>query len=595
MKCIIQYHNKAKTEWLAFDNPVEVACAHEPADVLPLLRQLEAVVQEGFCVAGYMTYEAASGLDPALDTHPRGGNLPLVKFGIYKNMAHHDLFPLCGAEFQVADWCPSLELVAYERNVARIKEWIASGDTYQVNFTFKLKGQLSGSTPGWFANLLHTQRPLYGAYIEDDDHIFCSASPELFFRLEGDQISCCPMKGTRGRGLSSVSDSAVAMQLMQSDKDRAENIMIVDMMRNDLGRIAETGTIAACRLFAVEQYPTLWQMVSTVGARTTAGFADIIQALFPCSSITGAPKKRTMEIIRTLEDQPRGIYTGTIGCLLPSHPATGKHERFGTFNVAIRTAHVQAQSGEVEYGTGSGIVWDSVPEQEHRECQTKALILSESARDFELLETLLWRPGLGWFLLREHEERLSATARYFDFNFDPGAWRTALDTAAANLPATRHRVRATLAKSGEIHVESLPLPLGRTAWRVDLAAEPVDQKDPFLYHKTTHRIVYDQILSQHPDADDVILWNQSGEITESCFANVIVKIDGEWYTPPVECGLLNGVLRQALVKRGRLQERIIRNDDLRSAERVLLINSVRGFITLSSWSKDIPVLAKCLT
>lgn len=579
MKCIIQYQDDSGTEWLVFDEPIDIIEAASAEDVVSALNRVEESVGQDRYAAGYVTYEAAQGLDPTLTVQPKT-ELPLVKFGIYTHMERHKTFPQTGSGFDLSGWHPSVELSVYQQHVEKIKEWIAAGDTYQVNYTLHLQGLFRGSASDWFACLWRSQRPRYAAYVEDDGHIFCSASPELFFSLNGKHIVCRPMKGTQGRGRTAAADSVVATRLQESAKDRAENVMIVDMMRNDLGRIAEVGTVHAGPLFDVEKYPTLWQMTSTVRAETHAAFADIMRGLFPCSSITGAPKRRTMEIIRMLEDHPRGIYTGTIGYLSPHHPITGKRERSANFNVAIRTAHIRTATGHVQYGTGGGIVWDSVPEQEHRECQTKALILSRHDIEFALLETLLWRPQQGGFLLRGHEKRVADSARYFDIPFDLEVWRDALAKAVSDLPPTPHRVRVTVSKEGRVRVETYPLLAGRTNWGVEIASQPVRQEDPFLYHKTTYRTTYERIKQQHPDADDVILWNEAGEITESCFANVIALFRGEWCTPPVECGLLNGILRQTLVERNRLKERILTIDQLQAAERVLLINSVRGAIRL---------------
>lgn len=581
MKCIIQLHSRENGEkWLTFADPVACLAATRPEDVLPVLRRVEeAVAAEGLCAAGYVAYEAAAGLDPALPVHHLESG-PLLKMGLYRDAVVQDGLPESGEAYSVRGWEPSLALPEYRQQVERIKEWIASGDTYQVNLTMQLQSVFNGSPMSWFQSLLRSQAPRYAAYLEDESQVVCSVSPELFFRMEGDEIVCRPMKGTCSRGRTEQEDVARARALMSSAKDRAENLMIVDMMRNDLGRIATTGTVVADPLFTVERYPTLWQMTSTVRARTPAGFAEVLRALFPCCSITGAPKVRTMALIRDLEPAPRGIYTGTIGCLMPQHPLSGRRERFATFNVAIRTAHVRKADGQTTYGTGGGIVWDSEAETEHQECETKALILSQSVDEFQLFETLRWGPCGGYFLQTLHEERLASSARYFDFPFDPDLWQAALAEAQQNLPRSRHRVRVTLSATGAFQAQAFELPRERVIWRVGLADAPVLSDNVFLFHKTTQRQMYERFQKQHPDWDDVILWNEKGEITESCVANVLVKLAGEWITPPVECGLLDGTLRRALLRRGQIKERAFTGADLLNAEEILLVNSVRGFIRI---------------
>lgn len=577
-RCIIQITDAGnRSRWLRFAAPSRVLTVTEPADVLPALRELEEAVNAGASVAGYLTYEAAGGLDPALHTWPRG-SLPLLRFGLYTDFTVHDKPPLDSAPYAIGEWTPSIGVDDYANAIAAIKDRIARGETYQVNFTLRLRAPITGDPAAWFHALHRAQQPRYAAFLEYGHDAICSVSPEAFFTLDRHDLVCRPMKGTSRRGLTWRDDHERAVRLHHSTKNRAENLMIVDMTRNDLGRIAQTGTVQTERLFEVERYPTVLQMTSTVRARTSAGFTDIMRALFPCASITGAPKVRTMEIIKQLESGPRGIYTGSIGFMTPRHPLSGAPGRFAQFNVAIRTAHIRQNDHRVEYGTGGGIVWDSEAKMEYRECRTKALILTTPPRDFSLLETILWKPGTGLFLLEEHLRRLETSAQYFGIAAEPAEVRAALETATTELPAQRHRVRCLLGPNGDITVETAPIERTQRPWRVVLDDRPVDSGDPFLYHKTTHRDVYEQARARHPDADDVLLCNAHGEITESCVANVLVHMDGTWYTPPVVCGLLDGTLRAALVQRGRVREKILTRTDLREADRIGLINSVRGYI-----------------
>ena len=313
---------------------IRVISAQRIADVLPALRAVEAAVDTGFCAAGFISYEAAAGLDDALVTRP-SATLPLVWFGLYRSLDFEPATPEgltlpADGTFSLGRWRVGTNPRCYRRAIAAVQEYIAAGDTYQVNFTFRLRAAFSGNPWRWFTRLCAAQQANYAAYIDLGDQVICSVSPELFFSLEGSHITCRPMKGTFPRGRSSAQDRAAARRLRQSLKNRAENAMIVDMMRNDLGRIARPGTLAVASAFDVERYPTLWQMTSTVTAETSASVVDILRALFPCASVTGAPKVRTMQIIAQLETQPRGLYTGAIGYVLPGRRAQ--------FNVAIRTA-----------------------------------------------------------------------------------------------------------------------------------------------------------------------------------------------------------------------------------------------------------------
>jgi para-aminobenzoate synthetase / 4-amino-4-deoxychorismate lyase len=566
--------------WLTFRAPRQLLTVRQPSELAGALAQAEAAVADGLCVAGYLTYEAAPGCDTALRTRPPNGR-PLALFGVYEDYQCHDALPLHAAAYTLSDWRPSIDHAAYAEAIRRIRDWIARGDTYQVNYTFRLHAALQGSPAGWFHDLIRAQRPCYAAYVETEDDVFCSASPELFWQLEGNQIHTRPMKGTTPRGLHAEADQEAADSLQRSEKDRAENLMIVDMMRNDLGRLAQPGSVRVDPLFAIEQYPTLYQMTSSVHATTDAGFGDIMRALFPSCSITGAPKVRTMELIADLETAPRGIYTGSIGCLLPAHPVTQQPGRVAQWNVAIRTGHIDKATGHVEYGTGGGVVWDSSARQERQEAFTKALILTPPPPTFDLLETLRWQPRLGYRWLDEHLARMAASARYFGYHFDPITVRRALADLAATLPAEPHRVRLCVNADGQPRLTSTPLQRQRPVWRVALDSQPVPRDHVFLYHKTTHRPVYDDALRRHPNHDDVLLWNEAEELTESCLANLALQIDGIWYTPPRTSGLLGGTLRAVLLRRGHLQERVLHRADLARASRVGLINSVRGFIPVN--------------
>ena len=557
----------SRRQWLLFRRPRAVFVARTLEAVLPTLAEVEHRVESGACAAGFVSYEAAPALDSALHVRP-DGDFPLAWFGIYDRPEPIELPCVSPVDLPPIPWAATISEQDYAAAIARIKHYIAQGDTYQVNFSYRLRAAWNQDAWPFFVRLALTQAGDYGAMIHTGPWIVASASPELFFRLEGRQLMSRPMKGTAPRGLRQADDLARADWLRSSEKNRAENVMIVDMVRNDIGRVAELGSVGVTRLFDVAKYPSLWQMTSTVAASTGAGLVDLMRAMFPAASITGAPKARTMQIIAELETSPRRIYTGTIGYMAPG--------RVAQFNVAIRTVLVDLERGLAEYGVGGGIVWDSQPADEFQECRTKSRVLTEFPPPQELLETMRWTPDEGLFLLEEHLERLAASAAYFSWPVDPAAIRRNLQAATARLAATPHRVRLLLAQDGQTRIECRPLEPLPSPYRVCLARRPVVSADRLLYHKTTRRAVYDHARSGAAGCDDALLWNERGELTESTIANLVVELDGQCLTPPVECGLLPGVYRAKLLAEGRLAERVLTPADLRRASKVCLVNSVRG-------------------
>jgi para-aminobenzoate synthetase/4-amino-4-deoxychorismate lyase len=560
MNCRLQFG----AEWLGFSAPVEVLLARTPGEVL---QGLERIASCGLWAVGFVAYEAAGAFDPALKTGAPEGNLPLLCFGLFDAAEKIAALPMAESSgYSLGAWTPSVSRADYLQAVASIKEHIAAGETYQANYTFRLSADFSGDPFALFCDLTAAQPGRHAAFIACDDWAICSASPELFFELNGGRLTVRPMKGTRARALTAMADTAAACALQNSEKDRAENIMIVDMIRNDIGRIAVPGSVETLRCFEIEEYPTVWQMTSTVVGKTAATVAEVFQALFPCASITGAPKVKTMEILQGLETTPRGVYTGALGVVAPDGTAQ--------FNVAIRTAVVQ--HGRATYGIGGGIVWDSDPQQEYQEALSKAAILTKRMPEFRGLETMRYDPGQGIFLLDRHLERLAASAAYFDFKLDLDAVRRQLCGLRFTEPM---RLRLLLDRSGALEVQTFALtPPQSNVVALALAHGPVDSSDPFLYHKTTHRAVYERAKAEFPDADDVLLFNERREITESCFANVVVELKGRRVTPPVSCGLLAGTLRAELLATGEIEEDVVLCDDLQQASAIWLINSVRGKI-----------------
>ncbi len=542
----------------------------------------EAVRTQGVWAVGFIGYEAAPAFDAAIMANAPGA-LPLLWFGLYEEPRMLDSIPIAHSpHIPRYTWQASESKAAYDAAIARIRRLIAAGDTYQVNHTLRLCSELQESPQALFARMVEANKPSYSAYLDMGRFVICSASPELFFEIDGDTITSKPMKGTMGRGLWKEDDEAKALRLLNSAKDRAENVMIVDMVRNDLGRIARTGSLKVPRLFHIERYPTLWQMTSTVQAQSNAGFSEIVRALFPAASITGAPKARATQIIAELESTARGVYTGCVGYLAPGRRAQ--------FNVAIRTTVVDRETNRVEYGLGSGIVWDSTSSAEYAECLLKARIVTDAPPPFELLETLLWEPGIGYFLLEEHLHRLGDSAHYLDVPVDMAEVRKTLLSAVPASATLALRARLVVDRSGNCNVVLRDMPPNKSEpVTLAIAATPVRRGNPFLYHKTTHRSLYETATAAYPECDDVVLWNEEGEVTESTIANIVIESDGRLITPPLQCGLLPGVFRQVLLREGKIEEVCIKLDDLRAAQRIWVINSVRKWREARMGAQALPM------
>ncbi|ELS04832.1 aminodeoxychorismate synthase, component I [Xenococcus sp. PCC 7305] len=571
----IVIHDANRKQWLKFSQPSQVIQANCLAEVLSRWQLVNELVQKHkFYAVGFISYEAAAAFDSSLVTHHKIA-FPLLWFGLYSRPEAIDL-PEGAADFTL-DWQSKISEGFYHRAIAKIKDYIAQGDSYQVNYTIKLLAEFAGSPWEYFLQLVKAQQADYAAYLDLEDWAICSASPELFFSCDRDLVTTRPMKGTVARGYSCDRDLALAQWLHTSEKNRAENVMIVDMIRNDLAKIAQLNSIKVTNLFQVEKYPTLWQMTSTVTAKTKAPITDIMSAMFPCASITGAPKSRTMEIIRELETQPRNIYTGTIGFITPNNQAQ--------FNVAIRTVAINKKTNHAEYGVGGGIVWDSISHQEYQECQIKSQVLTRKYPSFDLLETILWTAHEGYFLLNYHLQRLENSASYFNFELDLPAIDKKLQLLANSLADKPHKVRLIVTKKGQIKCEAIPLSLSKLSLsqpvKLCLADAAIDIHNPFVYHKTTNRKVYNNTLKLYPDYDDVILWNERQEITETCIANIVVKINGQLLTPPVESGLLAGTFRAHLLADKKITEAVIRKQDLLQCENIYVINSVRKWQTVN--------------
>ena len=532
--------------------------------VRPLLEFAESEALAGAYVGVMLSYEAAPAFDSVLTVH-KPSDFPLAwaaTFPTATNLANQTQ-----PYFPTLEWTPQVSRDEYDQAVARIRELIAAGDTYQVNYSFPLSTTFDGDHYAWFQSLSLAQGAKYAAYIELDRYKVLCLSPELFFEKHDRHIVTKPMKGTVRRGRWATEDRTLAEWLKHSAKDRAENVMIVDLLRNDLGKVSVSGSVQVSRLFDVERFETVWQMTSTVESTLKAGnsLADLMEALFPCGSITGAPKIRTMQIIHELERFPRGAYTGAIGLLQPGGDCV--------FNVAIRTVVIDTNSQQATFGVGGGITIDSTAEREYEECLVKSRFLHTPPVEFQLFESILLEDG-EYFLLARHLERLRNSAAYFGFVFPEKEITAALDRVASENRSESFKVRLMLWKDGEIRTEISRLKTSGEK-RVALATKPVNSSDRFLFHKTTRRDFYHEQLATQPDYDDLIFWNERNEITESTIANVVVSIDDELFTPPIESGLLAGTFRDQMLAEGKIRERVITVAEFQRAKDFWLINSVR--------------------
>ncbi|HEX8964594.1 MAG TPA: aminodeoxychorismate synthase component I [Rhodocyclaceae bacterium] len=557
---------------LAFPRAAEVLEARRIEDVRSVVAAAERLARQGRWVVGFVAYEAAPAFDPAFATRPPHASFPLAAFAAYDAPGDAGAPPTGSCACGV--WAMETPRPDVESDIEAIRRGIAAGDYYQVNLTARLRADFQGSGLALFESLRAAQPDGYGAWLDGGAWQVASVSPELFFDWRPDGLlTTRPMKGTAPRHAEPQADAGAAQSLRESEKERAENLMIVDLLRNDLARVAAIGSVAVPALFAVEALPTAWQMTSTVQCRTRPGIglADVFGALFPCGSVTGAPKVAAMKTIAALERSPRGVYCGAIGVLRP-----GGH---ATFSVAIRTVALAARSGRAECGIGSGIVLDSRAEAEYAEWLVKRRFLLRATAGFDLLETLRLDGGAFW-LRERHLQRLRASAAHFGFAWDAGRIEAALDAEAARHGEGTWRVRLRVDRDGAPRTEAFALEALAEPLRYALAAMPVDSGDEFLAHKTTRRSVY-ETHAPPPGAFDTLLWNERGEVTEFTRGNVVVELDGRRVTPPLSCGLLAGVLRAELLARGEIAEGVVRVEDLPRAAGIWFINSVRGMLRMT--------------
>ncbi len=597
-----------------FRKPVRTLTARTLAEVVPCLEEAAGLQASGFAVAGFVAYEAGFALDDAFEKQTRtpagesgtghSADFPLVWFGVYDRWLRYDHLakrwatggkepvawpvannPDAGRGCAPVPWAGALPDPAYSLSAAEhagkveaVRAAIARGDVYQANLTGTFRFPFTDDPYSLYLRLRAAQPVPFGAFLRSKDGCIVSQSPELFFRVRGRKIVTRPMKGTAAPGATDAGDRAAANALRHDPKNRAENVMIVDLLRNDLGRICETGTVRATRLFEVQQYRTVLQMVSTVSGTLRDGqdATSLFRALFPCGSITGAPRISAMRLLKALEPEARGIYTGAIGLLLPGGGMT--------FSVAIRTATIR--DGVATAGAGGGIVWDSRAEDEYQEVFRKGRFLTAPPCDFRLIETMAWRPERGFVHLPQHLKRLVGSARHFGFPVNLRALRSSLDACVAGVTdGLPKRVRLLLDSAGRATVDlgALQPEAGDAPpWKVRLSRISVSSGDPFLRHKTTRRDLYDseRAAALSDGFDEVLFLNERGELTEGTITNVFLEIGGARFTPPCSCGLLNGVQRGILLgdPAMRASERVLTANDLRIATRILLANSVRGTV-----------------
>jgi len=558
---------------LALSDPLEVIEARALPEVPAALARVEEAGSKGLWAALMLSYEAAPALDPDLATHDPGAmdGFPLLWVGLYRGPCRRPE-TLPRQSYAVGAWEPLVPREAHAAAVAAIRARIRAGDTYQANYTMPLCCAFAGHALSWFADLAARQRAPWSAFLDMGPWKVLSFSPELFFRVRDGVAEARPMKGTFPRGRWAEEDAARREALRTCPKNRAENVMIVDLLRNDLGRVAVPGSVIAGDLFSVEAYPAVHQMTSTVRARLKPdiGLADLFAALFPCGSVTGAPKVSTMRILRGLEPHPRLAYCGALGFVAPGGDCA--------FAVPIRTVILDTRSGEARFGVGGGVTHDSTAQGEYDECLAKMRFLEQPAEDCRLIETILAARGHLAFL-DGHLARLRSSAAFLGFALDQAALLAKLEAATRALPPEPHIVRVLLARDGALTITSAPVVLahGRRL-AVGLAPRRVDSEDPLLQHKTTCRAIFDQALLSRPGCDDVLLLNEKGELTQSCRANLVLQDPaGRLLTPARECGLLPGVFRARLLARGLAAEARLTLADLARARRFWLVNSVRGW------------------
>ena len=566
-KTVIDF--RALGERHTFTKPIKELKTRNLAQVKDLLAQVEDYQQQGYYVVGYVSYEAAPAFEEKLAVHPAPLMGEYLLYFTVHDSVEKSIIPLTYDEIDMpSNWKEETSKEEYEKAIAQIHHHLRQGDTYQVNYTVQLKQAVTANPFAIYNRMVVEQEAGYNAYVEHDEMAVISMSPELFFEQKGCDLTTRPMKGTTKRGLTNQEDLDQAAWLEQDPKNRSENMMIVDLLRNDMNRLSEVGSEHVERLCQVEQYSTVWQMTSTIKSqvRSDVDLVEVFRSLFPCGSITGAPKIATMEIIKNLEPQARGVYCGTIGILLPN----GRR----IFNVAIRT--IQLHKGQAIYGVGGGITWDSTWESEYREVHQKAAVLYRKQVPFQLITTgkisqkhLLFK--------EEHIDRLRNAGRYFAYPFNPENLLQRIDAECQACHVEKdYRLRISISKSGDIDLCCQELtPLSPAFCQAQLCLQERSLKTPFTYFKTTYR-PHLTVAKQ-----EKIYHNENGELLETSIGNLVLQIAGKLYTPPINLGILPGIYRQHLLEKGKVEEKVLTLEELAQAEAIYGCNAVRGLYKLS--------------
>jgi para-aminobenzoate synthetase/4-amino-4-deoxychorismate lyase len=565
---------------LLFSSPIDILSTNNLTEISHIFESIEKHLLNKKWIAGYVSYECAYHFENNIaDNFQNNSSFPLLWFGVYDSPIQILKDSLDGIipnpQSRIENPRLLIDDQSYQKSIERLKEYIVNGDTYQVNFTDRFEFDITGDTAELYFSLRKKQHVPYGAFINLGNSHILSYSPELFFKRRSNLISTKPMKGTVKRGRTLAEDYLIEEWLCNDEKNRSENLMIVDLLRNDIGRICEAGSVAVEKMYAIERYETVIQMTSTVNGllKPNTSYYDIFKSLFPCGSVTGAPKIRTMQIINQLERHQRGVYCGAIGFISPDNESV--------FNVAIRT--IEAQNGKGTMGVGSGIVFDSDPQQEFEECKLKAAFLLNDEPDFQLFETILWD---GQFtFLEEHLVRMKNSSDYFSSRFVREKILDALVLAERTFgPRKKYRVRLLLSKNGEPFVEAFELSEVPLHYRIKIAPERTNSNNRFLFHKTTNRNLYEcyAALAKGENLTDYIFLNERDEITEGAITNIFIEKDRKLFTPPLSCGLLAGVYRQEILRTNlSASEAIITKNDLYSADAIYICNSVRGWMKVS--------------
>ena len=582
----------SKSKNLLFSNPQHEIIANNKDELAHALEEIEKYKKQGLYLCGYLSYEAGyyfidKTIDKTIQPHHKKTQQPLLYFIAFKDLQRpsHDEIEAC---FERANLFPESQVClhdlqlnvskpAYLKAIEKIKKYITAGDTYQINYTLKYKFKLQGTANALYKALRKKQPVEFGALLSFPESKIVSLSPELFIKKGGNTLTSKPMKGTAKRGKDKQEDDAIISFLKSDSKTLSENVMIVDLIRNDFGRVCQIGSVHVKNLFQVQTFKSLHQMISTVKGtlKKNLSFSDLLHALFPCGSITGAPKIHTMEIINELETESRGIYTGAIGYLMPNDDFY--------FNVPIRTIAI-GENNECEMGIGSGIIYESNAEDEYQECLLKADFLTSLNQDFYLIESFRLNADKGEFInLDQHLKRLSTSANSFGFKINQEMIDAKLNKIKKSLSSGIHKIRLTTFQNSDIKITHSPVEKDDgTPKKITLSEVKIDSKSIFQHHKTSRREHYNQAYDKAAKEGfyDVLFFNENEQLVEATRYNIFIKKDNKYYTPPLLHGALNGIQRRVFMRKYDAEETTLTKIDLENADEILLTNSVRGVVTV---------------